>query len=179
MASSFSTTALQVNFDSVLGITDNAEMFNMFKALESTGLRGFLGCPSVLYEQELEQFFDTALVQDNDITGVVSGKNIAITEDRIKVNWSKILFGVLKEMVDKTLKRAKGFAAQICVLLKGDPAVTLGDATLVVFEEVSTGSSCTGARINEKATRVGQPFGVDFWMVALSAVALRGIIPAE
>ncbi|KZV48232.1 hypothetical protein F511_26777 [Dorcoceras hygrometricum] len=57
MASSFTTTALQVNIDSVLGIADNAEM-------------------------ELEQFFDTALVQDNDITGVVSGKNIAITEDR-------------------------------------------------------------------------------------------------
>ncbi|KZV56161.1 serine/threonine-protein phosphatase 5 [Dorcoceras hygrometricum] len=127
MASSFTSTALQVNFDSVLGITDNAEM-------------------------ELEQFFDTALVQDNDITSVFSGKNIAITEDRfagvfglpteglvdisevpkdlvIKVNWIKILFGVLKEMVDKTLKRAKGFAAQICVLLKGDPPVTLGDAT--------------------------------------------------
>ncbi|KZV30496.1 hypothetical protein F511_23312 [Dorcoceras hygrometricum] len=214
MASSITTTALQVNFDSVLGIEDNAEMVNMFKALDSTGLMGFLGCQSVLYEQELEQFFDTALVQDNDITGVVSGKNIAITEDRfaglfgfpteglvdisevpkdlmydarrifsksgepvstsckkrllkyefrllndilaksitvkagyfdavtherflmmtaihfrIKVNWSKILFGVLKEMVDKTLKRAKGFAAQIYVLLKGDPAVTLGDAT--------------------------------------------------
>ncbi|KZV38851.1 hypothetical protein F511_10120 [Dorcoceras hygrometricum] len=33
-------------------------------------------------------------------------------------------------MVDRTTKRAKGFAAQICVLLKGDPAVTLGDATI-------------------------------------------------
>ncbi|KZV19231.1 hypothetical protein F511_20967 [Dorcoceras hygrometricum] len=45
-----------------------------------------------------------------------------------KVNWSKILFEVLKEMVDRTTKRAKGFAAQICVILKGDPAVTLGEA---------------------------------------------------
>ncbi|KZV43986.1 splicing factor 3B subunit 1-like, partial [Dorcoceras hygrometricum] len=46
----------------------------------------------------------------------------------IKVNWNKILFEVLKEMVDKTTRRAKGFAAQICVLLKGDPVVTLGEA---------------------------------------------------
>ncbi|KZV43046.1 hypothetical protein F511_21812 [Dorcoceras hygrometricum] len=45
----------------------------------------------------------------------------------IKVNWRKILFEVLKEMVDRTTKRAKGFAAQICVILKGDPAVTLGE----------------------------------------------------
>ncbi|KZV19226.1 pentatricopeptide repeat-containing protein mitochondrial [Dorcoceras hygrometricum] len=43
---------------------------------------------------------------------------------------------------------------------------------LVALEEVSAGSSCVGARINEKATRVGQPFGVDCWIVALSAVAL-------
>ncbi|KZV20987.1 hypothetical protein F511_29602 [Dorcoceras hygrometricum] len=32
-------------------------------------------------------------------------------------------------MVDRTTKRAKGFADQICALLKGDPAVTLGEAT--------------------------------------------------
>ncbi|KZV49623.1 callose synthase 9 [Dorcoceras hygrometricum] len=31
-------------------------------------------------------------------------------------------------MADRTTKKAKGFAAQICVLLKGDPAVTLGEA---------------------------------------------------
>ncbi|KZV55462.1 zinc finger MYM-type protein 1-like [Dorcoceras hygrometricum] len=31
-------------------------------------------------------------------------------------------------MVDKSTKRAKGYAAQICVLLKGDPEVTLGEA---------------------------------------------------
>ncbi|KZV47747.1 hypothetical protein F511_41266 [Dorcoceras hygrometricum] len=207
------TNALQVNFDSVLGISDNDEMLNMFKALESTGLHDFLGCPSVLYEQELEKFFDTTLVQDCDITCVVFGKYVAIPEDRfagifnlptegltdlsevpnslvlqaitlfsklsvpvqfsckkrlmkyefrllndilaksitvkagsfnavtherflmmtaihfgIKVNWSKILFEVLKEMVDRTTKRAKGFAAQFCVLLKSDPAVTLAEA---------------------------------------------------
>ncbi|KZV28557.1 hypothetical protein F511_33892 [Dorcoceras hygrometricum] len=213
MASVFITNALQVNFESVLGISDNDGMVNMFKALETTRLRGFLGCPSVLYEKELEQFFDIALVQDNDITCVISGKYVAISEDRfagvfnlptdglidlsevpnhlvlqarsvfyksekpvqysckkrllkyefrllndilaksitvkagsfdvvtherflmmtdihfgVKINWSKILFEVLKEMTDRTIKRAKGFAAQICVLLKGDPAVILGEA---------------------------------------------------
>ncbi|KZV32644.1 hypothetical protein F511_33424 [Dorcoceras hygrometricum] len=213
MASSFITYALQVNFESVLGISDNEGMLNMFKALESNGVRGFLGCPSVFYEKELEQFFDTALVQDGDITGAVLGKffNIseswfaevfklpteglvylydvpkdlvydarsifsksgapistygkkrlmkyefrllndildksitvkagsfdAVTNERflmmtaihfgIKVNWSKIFFGILKEMVDKTLKKAKGFAAQIYVLLKSDRAITMSEA---------------------------------------------------
>ncbi|KZV33569.1 hypothetical protein F511_10555 [Dorcoceras hygrometricum] len=82
MASVFITNALQVNFESVLGISDNDGMVNMFKALESTGLRGFQGFPSVLYEQELEKFFDTAMVQDGDITCVVSGKYVVISYDR-------------------------------------------------------------------------------------------------
>ncbi|KZV50253.1 hypothetical protein F511_20864 [Dorcoceras hygrometricum] len=64
MASAYISNALQINFVSVLGIQDNEGMLNMFKALEASGLRGFLGCRSVLYEQELEQFFDTAIVQD-------------------------------------------------------------------------------------------------------------------
>ncbi|KZV26656.1 hypothetical protein F511_28708 [Dorcoceras hygrometricum] len=213
MTSSFTNNALQINFDSVLEITYNVEMVSMFKTLESIDLRGFLGCPSVLYERELEQFFDTAMVKYGDITCEISGKVVVISEDRfagvfglpteglvnlsevpkdlvydarsifsqssepistygkkrlmkyeylllkdimaksvtvkagsfdavtherflmmtaihfgIQVNWSKILFGVLKEMVDKTLKKAKGFAAQICVLLKGDPTVTMGEA---------------------------------------------------
>ncbi|KZV17580.1 hypothetical protein F511_25233 [Dorcoceras hygrometricum] len=213
MASSFITKALQVNFDSFLEIQDNEGMVQMFRALEATRLHGFLRCPSVLYEQELEQFFDTTMVQDGDITCAVSEKYVAISEDRfagifnlpidgltdlsevpndlvlhartlfskssvpvqfsckkrlmkyefrllndilaksinvkagsfdavtherflmmteihlgIKVNWRKIIFEVLKEMADRTTKRAKGFAAQICVLSKGDPAVTLGEA---------------------------------------------------
>ncbi|KZV16733.1 hypothetical protein F511_25879 [Dorcoceras hygrometricum] len=43
---------------------------------------------------------------------------------------------------------------------------------VVAFEYVSAASSCADARINEKTTRVDQPFGVDCWIVALSAVAL-------
>ncbi|KZV51517.1 hypothetical protein F511_36758 [Dorcoceras hygrometricum] len=183
MASSYISNA-QINFDSVLGIQDNDGMVNMFRALETTGLRGFLGCPSVFYEQELEQFFDTALIQDGDVSAVSgkyveisvrtmfsnSGKPVqfsckkrllkyefrllndilaksitvkagsfdAVNHERflkmtaihfwIKVNWSEIIFEVLKEMLDRTTRRSKGFAAQICVLLKGDPAVTLGEA---------------------------------------------------
>ncbi|KZV47983.1 hypothetical protein F511_32151 [Dorcoceras hygrometricum] len=76
----FPTNETWVNFDSVLEIQDNEGMVQMFRALEDTGLRGFLGCPSVLYEQELEQFFDTDMVQDGDITCAVSGKFVAIYE---------------------------------------------------------------------------------------------------
>ncbi|KZV22249.1 hypothetical protein F511_34665 [Dorcoceras hygrometricum] len=53
----------------------------------------------------------------------------AITFD-VKINWGNILFGVLKEMVTPDSRQAKGFAIQICVLLKNIPGLELevGDA---------------------------------------------------
>ncbi|KZV24582.1 pentatricopeptide repeat-containing protein mitochondrial-like [Dorcoceras hygrometricum] len=45
-----------------LGIPDNEGIVMMFRTLVSTGISGFLGCPSVLYEQEFEHFFDTAFM---------------------------------------------------------------------------------------------------------------------
>ncbi|KZV45049.1 dystroglycan-like [Dorcoceras hygrometricum] len=212
MASAFITYSYQINFESVLMIHDHEGMLNMFKALEASGLRKFLGCESILYEKELGDFFDTALIQGEDITGVISGKFVTISptlfstvfdlptegitnfsevpKDKVydarslfsqkglqidvhgkkkfmnhefrllndilakaitvkacsfdsvtverfqmmtvvqcglKVNWGKVLFNVLKDMVDRTQKKAKGFAAQIGVLLKGIPAIPMGD----------------------------------------------------
>ncbi|KZV53533.1 hypothetical protein F511_43285 [Dorcoceras hygrometricum] len=212
MASSLIVNALQVNFDSVLTFPEEG-MVKMFKALKSTGLRGFLGCPSVLYEQDLEHFFSAAFFRENKVISVVQGKFVGLSEEQfagafglpiagltymtevpkdllydarsifsasgepvktsckkiemkfefrllndilaksvtvkagsfddvtherfllmtaihfgLKINWIKILFDILKEMVTKPSKQAKGFAAQICVLLKGAPNLTLGEA---------------------------------------------------
>ncbi|KZV47699.1 hypothetical protein F511_43430 [Dorcoceras hygrometricum] len=214
MASSSFTNAYLVDFDSILEIPDNEGMQKMFKALETNGLRGFMGCKPVLYQSELGQFFDTALVQDEDITGAISGKYFTVTPSRflgvfefptegisnfsdvtknqvmdarrifsksgehvdthgkkkflkyeyrllndilaksirvkagsfdavtnerfqimtaihfgLKINWGKVLFSVLKEIVDRTVKKAKGFGAQISVLLNSDPVLSMGNAT--------------------------------------------------
>ncbi|KZV18831.1 hypothetical protein F511_09654 [Dorcoceras hygrometricum] len=67
----------------------------------------------------------------------------------IQVNWSKILFGILKGMVDKTLKKAKGFAAQTCVLLKGDPTVTMGEAKTFPLKILSAKTVKTYIATNE------------------------------
>ncbi|KZV53732.1 hypothetical protein F511_28509 [Dorcoceras hygrometricum] len=45
----------------------------------------------------------------------------------IKINW-RILFNILKEMVTPSSKQARGFAFQLCILLKGSPDLTLGDS---------------------------------------------------
>ncbi|KZV25152.1 hypothetical protein F511_41466 [Dorcoceras hygrometricum] len=72
-----------------------------------------------------------------DAVNVKAGSFDAVTTERfqmimvihfgLKVNWSKVLFNVLKDMVDKSQKKAKGFAAQIGILLKSMPAITMGD----------------------------------------------------
>ncbi|KZV34632.1 hypothetical protein F511_20742 [Dorcoceras hygrometricum] len=79
MASAFITYSYQINFESVLMIHDHEGMLNMFKDLEASGLIRFLGCESVLYETELGHFFDTTLIQDEDITCVISGKFVSIS----------------------------------------------------------------------------------------------------
>ncbi|KZV22771.1 hypothetical protein F511_15516 [Dorcoceras hygrometricum] len=69
---------------------------------------------------------------------VKAGSFDAVTRDRfllmtaitfdVKVNWGNILFGVLKEMVTPDSRQAKGFAIQICVLLKNIPGLELGES---------------------------------------------------
>ncbi|KZV34297.1 hypothetical protein F511_29157 [Dorcoceras hygrometricum] len=71
---------------------------------------------------------------------VKAGSFDAVTRDRfllmttitfdVKVNWGNILFGVLKEMVTPDSRQAKGYAIQICALLKNIPGLELevGDA---------------------------------------------------
>ncbi|KZV06923.1 patatin-like protein 2 [Dorcoceras hygrometricum] len=51
----------------------------------------------------------------------------AITFD-VKVNWGNLLFRVLKEMVTPDSRQAKGYAIQICVLLKTIPGLELGES---------------------------------------------------
>ncbi|KZV27961.1 hypothetical protein F511_35979 [Dorcoceras hygrometricum] len=51
----------------------------------------------------------------------------AITFD-LKINWSSLLFGVFKEMVTPGSRQAKGYAIQICVLLRNVLGLELGES---------------------------------------------------
>ncbi|KZV37098.1 hypothetical protein F511_24661 [Dorcoceras hygrometricum] len=121
------------------GLTDLSEVLNHLVLQEMTVFSKSekpvqYSCKKRLLKYEF-RFLNDILAKS--IT-VKAGSFDAVTHERflmmtaihfvVKINWSKILFEVLKEMADRTIKRAKGFAAQICVLLKVDPAVTFGDA---------------------------------------------------
>ncbi|KZV48841.1 pentatricopeptide repeat-containing protein mitochondrial [Dorcoceras hygrometricum] len=145
----------------------DAGMVQMFKALESSGLRGFLGCSSAIYEAALVEFLHNASVRDDKVVSVIQGKTWcltlntyckkrekkfefrllkdilaktvkikdgsfdAVTHERclmmsaihggVKVNWGRLLFNIFKDMVTPASKQARGFAVQICILLKGAP----------------------------------------------------------
>ncbi|KZV07098.1 hypothetical protein F511_45423 [Dorcoceras hygrometricum] len=47
---------------------------------------------------------------------------------KIKMNWAKFLFSILKKMVSAGSKQAKGFAIQISLLLASFPSLELGES---------------------------------------------------
>ncbi|KZV20470.1 hypothetical protein F511_39812 [Dorcoceras hygrometricum] len=80
MAYSLFTNTVHVCFDSVLAM-ENAGMVLMFEALMASGLKGFLGCPAVLYEAALVEFFENASVRDGVVNSTVGGKQVEISEE--------------------------------------------------------------------------------------------------
>ncbi|KZV54753.1 splicing factor 3B subunit 1-like [Dorcoceras hygrometricum] len=46
----------------------------------------------------------------------------------VLVNWRRLLFNIFKDMVTPTTRQAKGYAVQICVLLKNAPDFELGES---------------------------------------------------
>ncbi|KZV41704.1 hypothetical protein F511_37028 [Dorcoceras hygrometricum] len=80
MAASLIQNALQVNFDSVLSLSDEG-MVSMLKTLESSGLRGFLGFYAAIYEEDLVAFFDNSFVRENVVISSVQGKFVEISEE--------------------------------------------------------------------------------------------------
>ncbi|KZV51203.1 hypothetical protein F511_08705 [Dorcoceras hygrometricum] len=79
MASSLYSNAQHVDFDSVLGM-DDPGMVSMFEALMASGLRGFLGCPAVVYEYALFDFFENASVRNGVVFSTVGGQIVKISE---------------------------------------------------------------------------------------------------
>ncbi|KZV18403.1 hypothetical protein F511_19179 [Dorcoceras hygrometricum] len=213
MQSSLFTNTLHVCFDSVLAM-DNPGMVSMFEALMASGLSGFLGCPAVLYEDALIEFFLNGSVRDGKVVSAICGKQVetseelfsstfelpvdglidlskipkdiifyarsifslsgeqistygkkremkfefrllsdilakkisvkarsfdAVTQERflmmeaitcgVAINWNRLLFNIIKDMVTAGSKQAKGYAIQISLLMENVPNLELGDSS--------------------------------------------------
>ncbi|KZV38258.1 dystroglycan-like [Dorcoceras hygrometricum] len=180
MASSYYTNTLHFNFA--------PGMVSMFKALMASGLEGFLGCPTVIYEAALVDFFANASVCDGMVVSTVHGVTVEFSEQlfaetfelplegltdsteipkdlvfdarsivsfsgepvsmsgnkkemkfeyrllcdimakTISLNWNRVLFNILKDMVTAGSRQAKGYAIQISLLLENIPNLELGES---------------------------------------------------
>ncbi|KZV44201.1 hypothetical protein F511_12940 [Dorcoceras hygrometricum] len=115
MASSLISNSHHIDFESVFRL-DDAGMVQMFETLIATGLKEFLGCPAVFYEDALTKFFTNSSVrEDGMVVSTIGGTAIEI---------SQAMFAAALSCPP----RAKGYAIQICVLLKNIPGLELGDS---------------------------------------------------
>ncbi|KZV19120.1 hypothetical protein F511_42646 [Dorcoceras hygrometricum] len=213
MASSLISNSHHIDFDAVFEMEDT-DLVKMFESLIVTGLKNFLGCPTVFNEDALTVFFaNFSDREDGLVVSTVNGVSVEISEevfaatfelpvegltdlsempknlvsdarslfsiskeqvsisclkkamkiqyrllhdilaktiyvkagsfdsvtrDRfrlmtaitfdVKINWSSLLFGVLREMVTPGSRQAKGYAIQICVLLRNVLGMELGES---------------------------------------------------
>ncbi|KZV20956.1 Putrescine-binding periplasmic protein-related [Dorcoceras hygrometricum] len=120
MASSLFTNTVHVCFDSVLAM-DNPDMVS----------------PS---GKKREMKIEFRLLSDilAKTISVKAGSFDAVTHERflmmaainggVKINWSRFLFNIFKDMVTPGSKKAKGYAIQIFLLLKNVSLLALGDS---------------------------------------------------
>ncbi|KZV38226.1 hypothetical protein F511_37233 [Dorcoceras hygrometricum] len=212
MASVYYSNTHNIDFESVLAM-DDPGMVSIFQALKTSGLEGFLGCPAVIYEAALVDFFENS-VRDGVLISTVAGQLVEISEEwfaesfdlpvdgladlseipkdvvfdarsivsmsgepvslsgkksqmkveyrllcdimaksisvkagsfnaitvekfsmvtavvcRVRMNWARVLFNILKKMVTPGSKQAKGFAVQISLLLENIPNLELGESS--------------------------------------------------
>ncbi|KZV15517.1 hypothetical protein F511_42188 [Dorcoceras hygrometricum] len=117
MASSLYSNAQHVDFESVLGM-DDPGMVSMFEALMASGLRGFLGCPAVVYEDALVDFFENAYVRNGVVFSTVGGQIVEISEKLFAQTFELPVDGLgdLSEMPKDAI-----FDARSIVSLSGEP----------------------------------------------------------
>ncbi|KZV41950.1 hypothetical protein F511_32335 [Dorcoceras hygrometricum] len=116
MASSLYSNAQHVDFDSVLAM-DDPGMVSMFEALEASGLRRFLGCPAVVYEDALVDFFENASVRNGVVFSTVGGQIVQISEELFAESFELPIEGLgdLSEMPKDAI-----FDARSIVSLSGE-----------------------------------------------------------
>ncbi|KZV47698.1 hypothetical protein F511_43524 [Dorcoceras hygrometricum] len=130
MASSFYTNTLHVDFESVLAM-DNPGMVSVFNALMASGLEGFLGCPAVLYEAALVDFFENGSVRDGLVVSTMNGVPVEITEQLFTEAFELPVDG-LSEL--SKIPKDKVFDARSLVSLTGEPVSTSGKKSQMKIE---------------------------------------------
>ncbi|KZV41280.1 hypothetical protein F511_38220 [Dorcoceras hygrometricum] len=129
MASSFYSNSQHVDFESVLSMDDQG-MVSMFKALMASGLAGFMGCPAVIHEDALVDFFENASVREGVIISTVAGQLVEISEEWFAESFELPVDGLgdLSEIPKDAI-----FDAKSIVSLSGEPVSLSGRKNQMKF----------------------------------------------
>ncbi|KZT76309.1 hypothetical protein F511_46666 [Dorcoceras hygrometricum] len=122
MAASFYSNSVHVDFESALAMGEPG-MLSMFQALIASGLQGFLGCPAVVYEDALVEFFGNGTVRDGLVVSTVNGVAVEISEKLFAETFDLPVDG-LADISE--IPKDKIFDARSIVSLIGEPVTLSG-----------------------------------------------------
>ncbi|KZV39877.1 hypothetical protein F511_18681 [Dorcoceras hygrometricum] len=128
---------------------DDPGMVSMFQAIMASGLEGFLGCPAVIYEAALVDFFENASVQDviyeaalvdffenasvqdGELISTVAGKLVEISEEWFAESFDLPVDGLadLSEIPKDVV-----FYARSIVSMSGEPVSLSGKKSQMKVE---------------------------------------------
>ncbi|KZV18966.1 hypothetical protein F511_26980 [Dorcoceras hygrometricum] len=110
---------------------DDLGMVSMFQAIMASGLEGFLGCPTVIYEAALVDFFENASVQDGVLISTVAGQLVKISEE-----WFAESFDLPVDGLADLLEIPKDvvFYARSIVSMSGEPVSLSGKKSQMKVE---------------------------------------------
>ncbi|KZV58341.1 hypothetical protein F511_22070 [Dorcoceras hygrometricum] len=130
MASAYYSNTQHIDFESVLAM-DDPGMVSMFQAIMASGLEGFLGCPAVIYEAALVDFFENASVQDGVIISTVAGQLVEISEEWFAESFDLPVDGLadLSEIPKDVI-----FDARSIVSMSGEPMSLSGKKSQLKIE---------------------------------------------
>ncbi|KZV31274.1 dystroglycan-like [Dorcoceras hygrometricum] len=117
MASAFYSNTVHIDFASVLAM-EIPGIVSVLHALTASGLEGFLGCPAVVYESELVEFFKNGLVRDGLVVSTVNGVPIEISEQLLAETFELPVDG-LSELSE--MPKDKIYDARSIVSMSGEP----------------------------------------------------------
>ncbi|KZV37629.1 protein phosphatase 2C [Dorcoceras hygrometricum] len=143
MASSYYNNTLHVNFESVFAMDDPVEISEqLFAETFELPVEGL----SELSEIPKDLVFDARSIVS--LFGEPAGSFNAITMEKffmltaivcgVRINWTSILFNILKKMVTPGSKQAKGYAVQISLLLENVPNLELGESSELPSSKILT-----------------------------------------
>ncbi|KZV37581.1 hypothetical protein F511_39269 [Dorcoceras hygrometricum] len=141
MASSLISNSHHIDFDAVFGMEDT-DLVQIFESLIVTGLKNFLGYPAVFNEDALTEFFANSSVrEDGLVVSTVNGVSVEISEEVFAATFELPVEGLTdlsevpknlvfdaRSLFSISKEQAKGYAIQICVLLRNVPGLELGES---------------------------------------------------